>query len=141
MSLEEPGRLQEERRLCYVGITRAMKKLYLTFADSRRLYGREMYHRPSRFIREIPKEYLNEVRLKTEIARAVVSKNAFASGNQLGFTNDSGFQAGDRVIHKKFSEGTVLAYEGSGQNARIHVKFKKVEVGNKWLIASFLECI
>lgn len=138
MSLEEPGRLQEERRLCYVGITRAMKKLYLTFADSRRLYGREVYHRPSRFIREIPKEYLNEVRLKTEISRPVISSNASASSSKLEFTNDSGFQVGDRVKHKKFGEGMVLAYEGSGQHARIHVNFK--DTGNKWLIASFLEC-
>ncbi len=134
MSLEEAGRLQEERRLCYVGITRAMQKLYLTFADSRRLYGREVYHKASRFIREIPSEYLTEVRLKAEISRPVIIRGF--STNETNFTNDSGFKVGDNVQHKKFGEGTVLACEGSGTNARIHVNFK--DVGTKWLIAGFL---
>ncbi|WP_319950517.1 3'-5' exonuclease, partial [Klebsiella pneumoniae] len=56
MSLDEGGRLEEERRLAYVGVTRAMQKLTLTYAETRRLYGKEVYHRPSRFIGELPEE-------------------------------------------------------------------------------------
>lgn len=138
MSFEEPGRLEEERRLCYVGITRAMQQLYLTFADNRRLYGREVYHKASRFIREIPKQYLQEVRLKTEISRpGMISSVHKPSALKPYFTNDTGFKIGDIVTHKKFGEGTVLAYEGSGEQARIQVNFKNT--GSKWLIASFLE--
>lgn len=135
MSLEEPGRLQEERRLCYVGITRAKQQLYFTFAESRRLYGRETYHKASRFIREIPREYIQEIRLKSEISRPVIATRF--SGHALSFDNDSGFKIGDVVSHPKFGEGVVLAQEGNGEHARIQVKFNSV--GSKWLIASFLQ--
>ncbi|MEZ9827446.1 3'-5' exonuclease, partial [Vibrio cyclitrophicus] len=63
MSAEEAGRLEEERRLCYVGMTRAMEKLYITYAEMRRLYGQDKYHKPSRFIRELPETCLDEVRM------------------------------------------------------------------------------
>lgn len=135
MSLEEPGRLQEERRLCYVGITRAKQQLYFTFAETRKLYGRETYHKVSRFIREIPSEYLQEIRLKSTVSRPVIATRF--SGQALSFTNDSEFKIGSLVSHQKFGEGIVLAQEGNGEHARIQVKFKSV--GNKWLIASFLQ--
>ncbi len=69
MSIEEPGRLEEERRLCYVGITRAMQKLFITYAESRRLHGNESFNRPSRFIREIPDQCMEEVRLNASVSR------------------------------------------------------------------------
>lgn len=79
MSLEEPGRLEEERRLCYVGVTRAMQKLYLTHAETRRLHGKEVFPRPSRFIRELPPHLLEEVRLRGHISRPVTaSRTSFA---------------------------------------------------------------
>ncbi|NVJ57069.1 MAG: DNA helicase II, partial [Vibrionaceae bacterium] len=69
MSAEEAGRLEEERRLCYVGMTRAMEKLYITYAEMRRLYGQDKYHKPSRFIRELPETCLDEVRMKAQVSR------------------------------------------------------------------------
>ena len=74
-SMDDPTQLEEERRLCYVGITRAMQKLYLTYAESRRLYGEDNYHSPSRFLREIPKKLLQEVRLQTSVTRPVSSRS------------------------------------------------------------------
>jgi ATP-dependent exoDNAse (exonuclease V) beta subunit len=71
MALDEGGRLEEERRLAYVGVTRAMQKLTLTYAETRRLYGKEVYHRPSRFIGELPQECVEEVRLRATVSRPV----------------------------------------------------------------------
>jgi DNA helicase-2/ATP-dependent DNA helicase PcrA len=71
MSMDEPGQLEEERRLCYVGITRAEKKLYLTYAETRRLHGSDSFNMPSRFIREIPSDLLEEVRPRTKVTRPV----------------------------------------------------------------------
>lgn len=127
MSLEE-GNLEEERRLCYVGITRAMEKLYLTYAENRRLYGNDTMNRPSRFIREIPGELLQEVRLGGTISRPVSVRQAPASG-------DHGLSLGQRVHHDVFGEGTVLNYEGDGAQARIQVNFDSE--GSKWLMMAY----
>ncbi|NRA43199.1 MAG: DNA helicase II, partial [Pseudomonadales bacterium] len=97
MSLEEPGRLEEERRLCYVGITRAMRRLYLSYAESRRLYGTENYQRPSRFLKEIPSEYVREVRLKSSVSRPVT-----ANSYSKPVAEDVPVQLGGRVMHPKF---------------------------------------
>ncbi len=146
LSIAEPTRLAEERRLCYVGMTRAMKKLFITYAETRRLHGNEMYHRPSRFIREIPEDLLQEVRLRT----TTVSTTGFRTSRSTPFTPTQsaaikrtsiveempdGFRLGQRVTHPVFGEGTILSYEGSGAHARIQVKFTKV--GAKWLVASY----
>lgn len=136
MSIEDPIRLEEERRLCYVGITRAMKKLYLTYAESRRLHGQEVYHRLSRFVQEIPVEHLEEVRLKAKISRPV-------SFQQAGHRHDSfsqlesaeGFQVGQRVRHATFGEGVVLNFEGQGAHSRLQVRFQ--QAGTKWLVAAY----
>ncbi len=132
MSAEDPNRLEEERRLCYVGMTRAMRKLHLTYAEVRRLHGKEMYHRPSRFLGEIPPEFLDEVRLKTKVSRPHTApfnaKIAAHEGDSL--------RIGQRVNHHQFGDGTVLQYEGRGEHARIQVKFEGT--GTKWLIASFV---
>ena len=127
MSLDE-GNLEEERRLCYVGITRAMTTLYLTYAESRRLYGSETMNRPSRFIREIPGELLQEVRLGGTISRPVTTRMAPASA-------DHGLSLGQRVHHNVFGEGIVTNYEGEGGQARVQVNFDSE--GSKWLMMAY----
>jgi|TARA_R110000772_G_scaffold48719_5_gene111325 DNA helicase-2/ATP-dependent DNA helicase PcrA len=128
MSLEEPGRLEEERRLAYVGITRAMQRLVITYAESRRIHGSESYNTPSRFIREIPVELLQEVRLHTSISRPVSSLTQAS-------VPDTGLSLGQRVHHPVFGEGTVLNFEGSGGNARVQVNFD--DEGSKWLVVQY----
>ena len=129
MSIEEPGRLEEERRLCYVGITRAMEKLMITYAESRRLHGSETFNTPSRFIREIPAELLQEVRLHTAIARPVSSlTQAHIPDTQLNL--------GQRVYHQIFGEGVVLNFEGRGASARVEVNFD-TEGSSKWLVLQY----
>ena len=129
MSIEEPGRLEEERRLCYVGITRAMEKLMITYAESRRLHGSETFNTPSRFIREIPAELLQEVRLHTAIARPVSSlTQAQIPDTQLNL--------GQRVYHQIFGEGVVLNFEGRGASARVEVNFD-TEGSSKWLVLQY----
>ncbi|HEY0663633.1 MAG TPA: 3'-5' exonuclease, partial [Thiobacillaceae bacterium] len=129
-SADEAGRLEEERRLCYVGITRAMKRLVLTRAESRRLYGEEKYNAPSRFLREIPPELVHEVRL----ASARISRPMGTSG-AYPFAQPSAYRLGQRVRHPTFGEGIVLQCEGSGGNARVQINFD--DVGAKWLIAQY----
>jgi DNA helicase-2/ATP-dependent DNA helicase PcrA len=132
MSMEEPGRLEEERRLCYVGVTRAMEKLVLTYAESRRLYGQEKFNPMSRFVREIPPGLIQEVRIKNSVSTPVSFSQSSSSDMQVG---DSQFQLGQVVRHGKFGEGTVLNYEGQGAHARIQVNFP--EAGSKWLVLSY----
>ncbi len=127
MSADEPGRLEEERRLAYVGITRAMDKLVLTHAESRRLYGNETFNRLSRFINEIPSEHLNELRVK-----APITKPAVAS---IGVPDSTLVPLGQRVYHEVFGEGTVMNCEGQGANARVQVNFS--EDGTKWLMLAY----
>lgn len=133
MSHEEPGRLEEERRLCYVGMTRAMQKLYMTYAESRRLYGQDKYHTPSRFVKEIPSDCVEEVRLRTTISRPV--QNRFQPATSHMAFESTGYQLGERVNHRKFGEGTVLNYEGSGEHARVEVNFDNF--GTKWLMLAY----
>ncbi|GGW84287.1 DNA helicase II [Alteromonas halophila] len=133
MTNDEPGRMEEERRLCYVGMTRAMQKLIMTYAESRRVYGQDKYHTVSRFIREIPAEHVQEVRLKSTISRPVHNRFSRAASHES--FEDSGFQLGQRVVHRKFGEGIVLNYEGSGDHARVQVNFD--EFGSKWLVLAY----
>ncbi|MGM3162242.1 DNA helicase II [Dickeya undicola] len=131
MSLDEGGRLEEERRLAYVGVTRAMQKLTLTYAESRRLYGKETYHRPSRFIGELPPECVEEVRLRASVSRPVNHQRLGTPISQ----SDTGYKLGQRVRHAKFGEGTIVNVEGSGDHCRIQVAF--VGQGIKWLVAAY----
>jgi DNA helicase-2/ATP-dependent DNA helicase PcrA len=133
LSIEEPGRLEEERRLAYVGMTRAMKQLYLTHAEVRRLYGDEKYTRPSRFIGEIPAEYLEEVRLRGGVSQPVFRREPAYGG--AAQESESGLQLGQQVMHPKFGPGTVLQCEGSGAQTRVQVNFD--EVGSKWLVLAY----
>ncbi len=138
MAMDAPTGLEEERRLCYVGMTRAMQKLYMTYAEVRRLHGKEEYHRPSRFLKEIPEELLDAVRLTTTVAKpqSAYSFSSPAPSKKFMADNDGNMRIGQRVTHHQFGEGTVLQYEGRGEHARIQVRFEKV--GTKWLIASFV---
>ena len=128
MSSEDPAGLAEERRLCYVGLTRAMRALYLTCAESRRLYGNENYNPPSRFLREIPAELIEEVRVRGGVG-------ARAAGGALADDGPEGITLGQRVLHPKFGEGTVLHFEGQGPNARLQVNFD--DAGTKWLVSQY----
>lgn len=129
MSSEEPGRLAEERRLCYVGLTRAMRELYLTYAESRRLFGNETLNPPSRFLREIPGELVEEVRVRAAVSRPVGRRGTVRQEEA------NGIGLGARVVHPKFGEGTVLHFEGQGPNARLQINFDGV--GTKWLVSQY----
>ncbi|PWY56432.1 DNA helicase II [Legionella qingyii] len=129
-SLDEPGRLEEERRLCYVGMTRAMRKLIMSYAEIRRQYGREEYHRPSRFLRELPQELIDEIRIKAKFQAPVITRN-----KPSVVPETSGLSLGQSVTHAKFGQGIVLAVEGSGAHTRVQVKFS--EHGVKWLVLAY----
>ncbi|ABR74628.1 DNA-dependent helicase II [Actinobacillus succinogenes] len=136
MSLEEPGRLEEERRLAYVGVTRAKKKLTICYAESRRLYGKEERHIPSRFINELPEECIRTVRLRGTVTRAynrlAVGQSAVNSGRVLrGDENE--WKTGQKVRHAKFGQGTIINVEGTDNNTRLQIAFQGQ--GIKWLIA------
>lgn len=128
MSRTEPGRLEEERRLCYVGMTRAMQKLILIYAQSRMLHGRHVQSRPSRFLSELPPQCLNEVRVTR--SQPVVRPASYASAPP-----NTPFRLGALVRHPKFGEGTVMQFEGEGEHARVQVKFKTN--GIKWLVLGY----
>jgi DNA helicase II / ATP-dependent DNA helicase PcrA len=122
--------LEEERRLCYVGATRAMRQLYITYAEQRRLYGVDQYGQPSRFIHELPTDLIEEIRPRLKISRPVFAKRA-----ALEEAPSSGMRLGSRVRHAKFGDGVVLNFEGNGPQARIQVNFERQ--GTKWLMLSY----
>jgi len=148
MSVEDLTKLEEERRLFYVGMTRAMQQLVLSYAEVRRQYGREEYHRASRFLDEIPGELLEEIRV-----RKTPSKQQSNWGRNTGLyvsyaprqthqisskvIDDTGLSVGDTVIHAKFGEGVILNHEGSGAHKRVEVQFKAH--GSKWLILAYAQ--
>nr|WP_010373696.1 DNA helicase II [Xanthomonas vasicola] len=133
-SLEESGRLEEERRLAYVGITRARQKLVLCYAESRRIHGQDNYNVPSRFLREIPRDLLNEVRPKVQVSRTA-SLGATRGGPVHGVVEAVPIKLGANVEHPKFGGGVVVDYEGAGAHARVQVQFD--EVGAKWLVMAY----
>ena len=133
-SVEEEGRLEEERRLAYVGITRARQKLVLSYAESRRLHGQDMYGIPSRFLREIPGALLHEVRPKVQVSRPAFT----ASPRRLGHATideSPGIKLGQNVSHAKFGQGVVTDIEGAGSHARVQVNFD--DAGSKWLVLAY----
>lgn len=132
MAMDEGDRLDEERRLCYVGMTRAMEKLYISYAETRRIYGRENFAKPSRFIKEMPTEHVEEIRLKTKVNAPVRAQPSFTRSTVL---NDTGFKLGQGVVHPKFGAGNVTSTEGSGPQARVQVNF--LDVGSKWLVLAY----
>lgn len=132
LCMNDPKALEEERRLCYVGMTRAMKKLFMSYAEVRRMHGKESYHRPSRFLNEIPPELVQEIRFRTKVSRPQSSSNTQGYKPQA----EGKFRVGQDVMHKIFGEGTVLECEGDGDEMKVKVRFAKI--GTKILIAAFL---
>ena len=132
-SMESASQLEEERRLCYVAITRAMEKLYITHAESRRLHGTDTFNPPSRFLREIPKDLIDEIRPRAQ-TNIPYNRKDF-SETKIEFEEEIGIALGQKVMHKKFGEGIVLNYEGSGESARVQVNFD--DSGTKWLVMAY----
>ena len=143
----DADRLPEERRLCYVGLTRAMQRLYLTHAESRRIFGRTSYRDPSRFLSELPPEALEDVRPRISVSRplytapgpAIVRRESAAPASHRRSRlaapivgEDLPMRLGSRVRHPKFGEGTILRFEGAGESRQVHVNFE--QVGQKWLM-------
>ena len=134
-SLNDAEGLEEERRLCYVGATRAMKQLYLTYAEQRRLHGMDSFGTPSRFISEIPEELIEEVRPRIQISRPVAAGRFSVPTEELA----PGVKLGARVRHKKFGEGVILKVEGQGPQANIEVNFESL--GRKIMMLEYLEVV
>lgn len=135
-SVADPHGLEEERRLCYVGITRAMQTLYITHAEQRRLHGMDNFSQQSRFIAEIPEEHIEEIRPRVQVARPLRTSRPQRQGNVAGpADNELGIRLGQRVCHKKFGDGVILNYEGQGAHARVEVNFEGA--GTKWLVLSY----
>ncbi len=130
-SLDEPGRLEEERRLAYVGVTRARDTLILSYAESRRLHGSESYNRPSRFLHELPRELLHEVRPRVQVSRPMYA----APPNDVDAFKTPSLKLGQRVRHPSFGEGVVVDAEGAGAHARVQVNFESA--GSKWLVVAY----
>ncbi len=135
-SIADPAGLEEERRLCYVGITRAKHSLYLTYAEQRRLHGMDNFSQPSRFISEIPDEYVEEIRPRVQVSRPVRSTpRRSRSGGSIAPGSDMGVRLGQHVRHIKFGDGVILNCEGQGAHARVEVNFETA--GTKWLVLSY----
>ena len=132
-SMESASQLEEERRLCYVAITRAMEKLYVTHAESRRLHGTDTFNPPSRFLKEIPKDLIDEIRPRAQ-TNIPYNRKDFTE-TKIEFEKEIGIALGQKVKHKKFGEGIVLNYEGSGESARVQVNFD--QSGTKWLVMAY----
>jgi DNA helicase-2/ATP-dependent DNA helicase PcrA len=144
-SITDVQGLEEERRLCYVGTTRAMKRLYLTYAEQRRMHGVDSYGAPSRFIAEIPADLVEEVRPRVQVTRPTYSPGRPAAYGQPRAAQTQpqrffdevpgGLKLGQRVRHAKFGDGVVLGLEGQGSNARVQVNFERQ--GSKWLMLGY----
>jgi len=138
-SLEDEGKLEEERRLCYVGITRAREQLVLSSAEHRRLYGQDLYPSPSRFISEIPEHLIKEIRGRHKTGHSISTPQyrspQYGSSNPISKETVNGIYIGQHVKHKKFGEGIVTNLEGSGSHARVQVNFEYE--GSKWLVMAY----
>jgi DNA helicase II / ATP-dependent DNA helicase PcrA len=135
-SVADLAGLEEERRLCYVGATRAMRQLYITYAEQRRLYGVDTYGQPSRFISEFPAELVEEIRPRLQVSRPVFVRRGAALQEEPPVPS---MRMGSRVRHSKFGDGVVLNFEGNGPHARIQVNFESQ--GTKWLMLSYANLV
>ncbi len=136
-SLADPNGLEEERRLCYVGITRAKQYLYISYAEQRRLHGMDSFSQPSRFIAEVPSEFVQEVRPRVQVSRPMTTGSRTA-GRKTAATHpgaELGIRLGQRVRHGKFGDGIILNCEGQGAHARVEVNFETA--GTKWLVLNY----
>jgi DNA helicase-2/ATP-dependent DNA helicase PcrA len=135
-SIADPNGLEEERRLCYVGITRAMQTLYITHAEQRRLHGMDNYSQQSRFVAEIPAEHIEEIRPRVQVTRPLHSARGHRPSSASATKGaEMGIHLGQRVRHKKFGDGVILNCEGQGAHARVEVNFE--DAGTKWLVLSY----
>ena len=132
-SVDDEGRLEEERRLAYVGITRARERLIVTHAESRRMHGTEMLARPSRFLGEMPAELLDEVRPRVHVTRPVYTGGRQSASDSL--QEELPVKLGQQVSHPSFGAGVVISAEGSGAHTRLQVNFESA--GSKWLVAAY----
>ncbi len=126
-SLDDPRKLEEERRLCYVGMTRAMRVLCLTYAEMRRIHNADFHPEPSRFLQEIPAALVQEIRLRG----SVTWQRYLPDHSDRAYP----FALGQHVAHPKFGEGVVLNYEGRGAHARVQVNFE--QAGTKWVVLAY----
>ena len=140
-SFSDSDGLEEERRLMYVAITRARRRLYLTHAQSRMLHGQVRYGLPSRFLEELPEKLLlplNKRRAAWAVEPAATPSRGGGYGgveSQSLTQSAAGFSVGQNVVHQKFGAGVILNFEGRGGDARVQVKFR--EAGTKWLALEY----
>ncbi len=136
-SITDPSGLEEERRLCYVGITRARQTLYMTHAEQRRMHGTDSFSQQSRFIAEIPEEFVEEIRPRVQVSRPVHRplRSRAGQASALGSAQELGIHLGQRVRHGKFGDGVILNCEGQGAHARVEVNFENA--GTKWLVLGY----
>ncbi len=134
-SVTDISGLEEERRLAYVGITRAMRRLYLTYAEQRRLHGVDQFGTPSRFIAEVPPELVEEVRPRVQVSRPIYQGRAKPNAVYEEPPPSSGMRLGQRVRHGRFGEGVILRLDGHGQGAQVEVNFERL--GRKVLMLAY----
>jgi len=146
-SINDIGGLEEERRLAYVGVTRAMRRLFMTYAEQRRLHGVDQFGTPSRFIAEVPAELIEEIRPRIQVSRPTFTSRAtggsggggssFSGGPRFAEppSGGSGLKLGQRVRHGKFGDGVVLRVDGQGQGAQVEVNFERL--GRKVLMLAY----
>ncbi len=131
--LQDRALLEEERRLCYVGLTRAMRKLYLTYAEKRAFAGLSGVNRPSRFIDEIPVNLIEAMNMNAKIMMPSSTHSQPKRVAKMG--DDIPFQLGQRVKHQRFGEGVIIGGDGCGDSARVQVNF--AHEGRKWLVLAY----
>ncbi len=139
-SANEANGLEEERRLMYVAITRARRRLYLSHAQSRMLHGQIRYSLPSRFLDELPQQVLLNLNRRDPTYSSSVHPNTGGGATPPPRSptrpgNDSGYKVGQSVTHAKFGTGIIIDFEGRGSDARVQVKFR--EAGTKWLALAY----
>jgi DNA helicase-2/ATP-dependent DNA helicase PcrA len=136
-SISEQDGLEEERRLMYVALTRARRRLYLTQAQTRMLHGQTRYNIASRFLEEIPEALIK--RVNTTKFSGFVSARGFNPGYAAtvpAMSRDvSGWRVGQNVVHSKFGAGVIVNAEGRGADARVQVNFR--DAGMKWLVLEY----
>ena len=133
-SAHEENGLEEERRLMYVAITRARRRLYLSHAQSRMLHGQIRYSLPSRFLDELPEQVLLNLNRRDSAYPSGVQQTTGRYGTPAP-GNDTGYKVGQSVAHAKFGTGIIIDFEGRGADARVQVKFR--DAGTKWLALAY----
>jgi DNA helicase-2/ATP-dependent DNA helicase PcrA len=142
-SLTEPDGLEEERRLMYVALTRARRRLYLSFAQSRMLHGQTHYHIASRFLQEIPAQLMKRVGgyapasppMRPTYASQASAVRSAPHASQQRLPEVGGLRVGQNVLHPKFGAGVIVGAEGRGGDARVQVSFR--HAGVKWLALEY----